>query len=345
MKNYLKLIQLYICPVYIMTLIYCLTESISPSKGQSSEELRQRFLQEAPPLWKEYHARIEQFDGTVTGKWYVENKLEDHYRFEYKHNASCRLCLTQSLLPHEPSGSVCSYNTKYSFILTRRSLDHPWVLRGYHWRQEGETIPEMKELHDIELKPLSRLIRADTSDLVKLVNRKTFRVLRVVSLQQGNEELVRIEFDNSHEPAFRSTKDFEPIQSGVLLLDPRRYWCLRGCELSSKYSNADAKIRMEVELQERFDDFPVPRRITVTSQQVREGNERLRTVWETEYDLYEPSRFPPEEEFTLSAFGLPEPVGVAWERPVRWYVWLVVVGVACLLAGGVFYGLSRRRTI
>ncbi|GIW85246.1 MAG: hypothetical protein KatS3mg107_0906 [Gemmataceae bacterium] len=50
-----------------------------------------------------------------------------------------------------------------------------------------------------------------------------------------------------------------------------------------------------------------------------------------------------ESEFRLSAFGLPEPVGVEWERPVRWYLWLMLAGVVCLLAGGVFYSLSRRR--
>jgi hypothetical protein len=50
-----------------------------------------------------------------------------------------------------------------------------------------------------------------------------------------------------------------------------------------------------------------------------------------------------ESEFTLSAFGLPEPVGVEWERPVRWYLWLMLAGVVCLVAGGVFYWISRRR--
>ncbi len=50
-----------------------------------------------------------------------------------------------------------------------------------------------------------------------------------------------------------------------------------------------------------------------------------------------------KEDFTLTAFGLPEPVGVEWERPVRWYLWLMLAGVVCLVAGGVFYWLSRRR--
>ncbi|MBA2227964.1 hypothetical protein H0921_17535 [thermophilic bacterium 2918] len=63
----------------------------------------------------------------------------------------------------------------------------------------------------------------------------------------------------------------------------------------------------------------------------------------SEYDLRDEGVEPLEREFTLSAFGLPEPVGVEWERPVRWYLWLMLAGMVCLVAGGVFYWLSRRR--
>jgi hypothetical protein len=329
-------------------LIFCCTATILASvpakvisQKQQFEELRQRFLQEAPPLWKEYRARIQQFDGTITGKMYVDDKLENHYRLEYKHNASCRMCVIHPLFPQDEIGTVYAYNAKYSFALIRRGSDRPWVLRGYHLRQEGEVTPEMKEVES-ELTPLWDLVKANTSDVALLVGRPTFRILRMELLQRAGEELVRIEFDNTHPLELRS-KDFEPIQSGVLLLDPGRYWCVRGCELSSKYINSDSKITVAIELQDRSDNFPVPKRITSTSNQVRTGGERLRVTSITEYAIFEPSRLPSDEEFTLSAFGLPEPVGVEWERPVRWYLWLMLAGVVCLLAGGVFYWLSRRR--
>lgn len=40
----------------------------------------------------------------------------------------------------------------------------------------------------------------------------------------------------------------------------------------------------------------------------------------------------PVSDFTLSAFGFPEPHGVAWERRTPVYVWLIAVGVVCVAA-------------
>jgi hypothetical protein len=49
---------------------------------------------------------------------------------------------------------------------------------------------------------------------------------------------------------------------------------------------------------------------------------------ETKFNV-DPTANPPESEFTLSAYGLPEPVGVKWERPTSRYIWF-------LLGAGVF---------
>jgi hypothetical protein len=45
----------------------------------------------------------------------------------------------------------------------------------------------------------------------------------------------------------------------------------------------------------------------------------------------------PERDFTLTAFGLPEPVGVTWPKPTKWWVWISLgaafaVGIALVLA-------------
>jgi hypothetical protein len=38
----------------------------------------------------------------------------------------------------------------------------------------------------------------------------------------------------------------------------------------------------------------------------------------------------PETDFTLTAFGFPEPAGVKWEKPFPIYLWLLAGGVVCL---------------
>ena len=47
-------------------------------------------------------------------------------------------------------------------------------------------------------------------------------------------------------------------------------------------------------------------------------------------------------EFTLSAFGLPEPFGITWERPRPWWVYFGLAGVGCLV-GIVLIGVFLRR--
>jgi hypothetical protein len=54
---------------------------------------------------------------------------------------------------------------------------------------------------------------------------------------------------------------------------------------------------------------------------------------------------PSDAEFTLSAFGLPEPVGVVWEKKTPVYVWLLLAaGVLGLLAVVLAWLAKRRRT-
>ena len=51
-----------------------------------------------------------------------------------------------------------------------------------------------------------------------------------------------------------------------------------------------------------------------------------------------------EAECRLSAFGLPEPVGVKWEKPTRRYVWFLVAAVVFVALAVGFRLLARRRT-
>jgi hypothetical protein len=49
----------------------------------------------------------------------------------------------------------------------------------------------------------------------------------------------------------------------------------------------------------------------------------------------------PESDFTLSAFGFPEPPGVEWKRPFPYY--LVAAGVGTLCLGAFFFRARARR--
>src|SRR5260370_15906046 len=49
----------------------------------------------------------------------------------------------------------------------------------------------------------------------------------------------------------------------------------------------------------------------------------------------------PETAFTLSAFGLPEPEGVVWDRGSHTYLYLLLAGVAAIAVALFFYRRKR----
>jgi hypothetical protein len=53
--------------------------------------------------------------------------------------------------------------------------------------------------------------------------------------------------------------------------------------------------------------------------------------WRFDYDLRVPRRLPAADEFRLSAFGLPEPMGMPGPRRSHWYIWLALAGVGAIL--------------
>lgn len=60
----------------------------------------------------------------------------------------------------------------------------------------------------------------------------------------------------------------------------------------------------------------------------------------TEFEHHKPF---PESDFTLTAFGLPEPYGVVWKTGPPWYLWFIGSGVAFLAFGWYFKRRVQRR--
>ena len=52
----------------------------------------------------------------------------------------------------------------------------------------------------------------------------------------------------------------------------------------------------------------------------------------------------PQSGFTLTAFGLPEPYGVVWKKPIPWSLWFIGGGIAFLALGWCFRRRARPRT-
>jgi hypothetical protein len=72
------------------------------------------------------------------------------------------------------------------------------------------------------------------------------------------------------------------------------------------------------------------------------GWEGMESTSDTSFRI-DPTREHPDTDFTLTAYGLPEPVGISWSKPTPNYVWLLAAAGGCVLLALACRYLSRRR--
>jgi hypothetical protein len=298
--------------------------------------LLEAFRTDAPLRWEEYASKAIQFQGTIHFQQLSDGVLIDDRRNEFQQNKQCKLCVSQSLMPKHDRGELLARNPDYAFSLERQGEKHPWTVAFREPILEGISSKRLRML-DVEFAMLNPLTCVEQTYLSDLVRRPTFTVTKIAQIEMNGETLVRVEFDNTHpvtdEPA-------GPMQSGVLILDPQRYWCLRTCDLQLKWKNVDsATEHIENEIADLGAKFPKPKR-TVNSGLYRFPKEtkQVTVTFTSEFELEEASTLPADDKFTLSAYGFPER-GRAQRR--RWYLWSAGVGIALVCGALLLRRIAR----
>jgi hypothetical protein len=136
---------------------------------------------------------------------------------------------------------------------------------------------------------------------------------------------------------FVQRKDGKVIYRCEIELNPNQGW-----RIEASRSGVLDRLERTEEMSYGNDGFPVPipNRYVFNETDVKTGH-RLQAITAVSRFQSHPRRA--EEEFTLSAYGLPEPVGVVWKKPTPRYVWfLVAAGMFGVLAVG-FRRLARGR--
>ncbi|MBI1915383.1 MAG: hypothetical protein HYS12_11700 [Planctomycetes bacterium] len=331
--------------------------------GQESSSLKERFLTEAPKAWEDYWAFAERLSGTHT--WQSTHTepngkvfLTTTWKYQVKQKDDHRLFAVEVV---EGSGSlptrVEAANPRYAFQLTRPEGKTDWILSKLDLKVlDGSTVSlGGLSLRELIREQISGHFVAERHTLAYLIRRPTFKVLRASAVTRDGRELVRIDFDNAHPwvtPSERSKfpkkyPPFDPVQSGSLLLDPDHSWCLAESEIVEEWMKPDNSgpfrrpVKYIYEYREGTDRFPILTRIVTQAKRNPELNVR---GWEFlfEFDLRE-SPEPEDEEFTLTAYGLPEPVGMELPRRSRAWLWFGLAAVAVLGVGFLFRRAARRR--
>lgn len=329
--------------LWIVSMAFVKSDSL---QAQNAETLKQRFLEDAPAEWEAYNAFAGRLQGTIVTSYTKNGQLLTHARCEIKQNLDCKLCMTQRLPDSPPAkGELLAINPNYSFTINRSSDNSPWILLDVSMKNKDDVITENANTHLAEtnmhlaMTPLYSLVSLQSIELVEIIRQPTFQVVRVQSVNRDGFELVHVDFDNSHPVGMG--KQYCPVQQGFFLLNPNRRWCLLECDVQLKYPDVDIHKHINIELRELHSENPIAKHL-VSQSEIRPlpNGVMSKVMLEQSFKLEELAQLPTNAEFTLSAFGLPEPSPI--HRPTRWYLWLVVAGILCLGVAALFRRLIRR---
>jgi hypothetical protein len=314
------------------------------ARGQENDlPLRDRFLQVAPKHWEEYVKRAKMLQGSFS--FHLANSNGDtkvHNTYEMKMNGKEKLIKVSSEKmakgkKDRQKVNVFGANTKYAFVLERKTDTEPWVVTQLVDLSRENLLPSIQQEFEMFERNIRELVSIQSVPLAKIVQQPEFRVVRCRRVVQGGEELVEITFVYPH-----SLTEISTVHGGKLLLDPQRFWCLQSYEVQEKFSGGQGTQKYQVLAWAETDgDLPVPKRIAKEGNYSGEGKSNKQVV-HLEYDLSVPRQLPNSKEFSLSAFGLPEPPWLGRKELTPWYLWAALAGIICLSLAVLFRWLARR---
>jgi hypothetical protein len=195
----------------------------------------------------------------------------------------------------------------------------------------------------IDSLPVMDHFRYEGVKLSDLVSSPSYRIVMSTWEMRDGKDMARIEYSSVR----KKQADIENRGRGVMYLDPSRYWCLvqvtekaeqfRGGVL---YYTGDSDIRYETNM--LSSGFPLVKCVTRHSTGlIHKDNRKVEGSMRTEYEWVVDAHVP-NGEFTLTAFGLPEPMGSEPLGQTRTWLWLLGAALGMGLLAILFAWLKRR---
>jgi hypothetical protein len=317
------------------------------ARAQDGDELKNRFMSEGPQGWRQYGDFASRLQGSARSKM-IDAEGNTYYAHfdKIKQNANCKLAVRQfsgadGARQGKGEGFVWGYNTLYAFHLTRKTETAEWVIADLRIKDGEADLKSIVAKASSACRGVADLISVGThTTLQQLIERPGFRIKSAKKIVHLNSDAVSIEFENPHS---LDQKPFDPIQGGVLILDPNHCWCLRRYETSTLYEGSEGGTRVgETTYRLSKSNIPIPVQIKEKSESSEQGKIFV-DMRQSDYELHEPERLPSDEEFTVSAFGFPEPPGMPSSGGTSWFAWLTGAGILCLATAAVVWRYKSRR--
>ena len=264
-------------------------------------------------------------------------------REEIKQNDRAASSFYQMVDGDRNVGGVSVSSPRYAFALKRGKSDSAWLLDKLDTQNKEGVFETGKSVRATVNEWLLSHFDIYDRSLPSLVRQPTFKITQASQVPRGGRALVRVDFDC---PQPLSVRPFSPVQGGWIILDPERYWCLRECEVRCRWASprggtTTGTMKVIFEFQDEVNPFPILKRsVRTLKMDAKEDRDAEETF---EFELREPNDLPSDEEFTLTAYGLPEPVGMPTPGRSRAYLWFALAGAAALALGILFAWAVRRR--
>jgi hypothetical protein len=307
----------------------------------ADEHVSARFLTEAPAQWAElvdearqgitmewivrFGAPVE--DGATVGGSAVDRQIRGG---EIAHlarllNSNELVMTTQLFGPRKGSERMEVVNDDYAFMLNRTTAAGTWLLSGVDRRVDSVRQHGMMPA----AKPIFAGIMLEGAWLDQVVASADFAIASATLTNEGapNEEC-QIVFTSRFPIDAHNT-----ILGGTMWLAPRNRWVLNRYVIDEQ-SDDLGKVEAEFEYQ-TLGTLALPKRFTTT----------FRFPEETRYAYaFEPAkRFRGSaSEFRLSAFGLPEPSGLARTEGFSYWIWINVLALGLLIAAVILRRYAKR---
>jgi len=339
---------LCLSPVFLMPALAAEDRSNREDEGDDAALARQ-FLEEGPRSWHDYAERVKHLQGTIS--FVVTQNLYDirgQSTSEFKTNRNAKLVWkirkeAQKGQQDDDEEEVYAINARYAFSLHRRFGARNWIVSNLidltHAYPPPDLEEQFKRFHTDAVSNVLWILQDPLSDLVR---RPSFRVVHCRKLPAGDEILAEVRFECPHKLDDKHLY----VQAGTMMLDPKHLWILRSYSAQTNCPGVRGSVKFHVdELSEAAPALAVPRQAVRQTHFVFDDGRHNRQVWRFENDLNVRPRLPDDAEFALSAFGLPEPAGIASPgRSVPLFVWVGVAAIACI-ALGLALRIRRSRSV
>jgi hypothetical protein len=259
-------------------------------------------------------------------------------------NKNCKLVIEQPRSPKDDRAFLFALNPAYGFVLCRAHSAAPWLLESVaraNADPADETLARINRKLEVAQRRSACLVHTylGADSFEEMVSDPQFKLLALDRPAGLAPATVKFEFKHPIQPGPKGF--FNPVQGGSLQLDPEHGWSLLSAEYRVSYGDGEGKC--EIHASSTIDEKGIRWPSTLVLKEdihLNKSQSRLQHSYVATFQFESAS--PHDSDFTLTAFGLPEPLGITWKRPTPWYAWVIGGGII-LLVVGFGCGYLRRR--